>query len=201
MTRENRRRCFYSEVINEINPSQGNKEWWTGMGVNLTAMPLLKTSKFKFFENAMNGKHEPVVVQRPPWSAPTRHPSCSMNGCIWSWSHTGAEWAPPRPFAAGQAWRLGGYRGAGRGRDGTRMWVRSPRRPQSRSSLMADCEFKQWKHLGLQPPTVSDTLEVGGKSISGRFVFHKSLCLWITVLCREMSQVLVIWERSDCKGK
>lgn len=56
--------------------------------------------------------------------------------------------------------------------------------------------------LGAPPPTPTppsaNALEMGGENISGHFVFHKTLCLWITVVFREMSQVLVIWERSDC---
>lgn len=51
------------------------------------------------------------------------------------------------------------------------------------------------------PQLTANALETGGKSISGHLVFHKSLCWWISVLFREMSQVLVIWERSHCTGK
>lgn len=44
------------QAIKEMNSSLENREWWVGTGVNLRAMPLGKTFKFKFFKHAVNDK-------------------------------------------------------------------------------------------------------------------------------------------------
>lgn len=53
--------------------------------------------------------------------------------------------------------------------------------------------------LGL--PTVYKRTYHRKRQFPGHRVFHKSLCLWISVSVREMSHALVIWERSHYMGK